>query len=244
MAKERTAMALVALVAATSAALPVVGAAKVSVNLDEVKAEVPRTIYGTGMEDVNHEIYGGLDAQRLWDESFEEELSPQVIPYAQKGKGGIICGRQWGGRTCGDGFFARDAKVAHWGRASELLAPGTGSAGVANRGLNGWGVPCREGKKMCGHFFARGVVGALEVRLERADGRVVYAKASIPAPSWDDWTKVEFALTPDRTDPAARFAVVASGGGKVWIDDAYLKRTSWRDSRRKASPSSAGAGRW
>ena len=223
MAKERTAMALAVLVAATSAALPVVGAAKVSVNLDEVKAEVPRTIYGTGMEDVNHEIYGGLDAQRLWDESFEEELPPQVIPYAQKGKGGIICGRQWEGLACGDGFFARDAKVAHWGRASELLAPGTGFAGVANRGLNGWGVPCREGKKMVGHFFARGVVGALEVRLERADGRVVYAKASIPAPSWDDWTKVEFALTPDRTDPAARFAVVATGGGKVWIDDAYLK---------------------
>ena len=212
MAKERTAMALAALVAAASAALPAVGAAKVSVNLDEVKAEVPRTIYGTGMEDVNHEIYGGLDAQRLWDESFEEELPPQVIPYAQKGKGGIICGRQWEGLACGDGFFARDAKVAHWGRASELLAPGTGSAGVANRGLNGWGVPCREGKKMIGHFFARGVVGALEVRLERADGRVVYAKASIPAPSWDDWTKVEFALVPDRTDSAARFAVVASGG--------------------------------
>ena len=78
MAKERTAMALAALVAATSAALPAVGAAKVSVNLDEVKAEVPRTIYGTGMEDVNHEIYGGLDAQRLWDESFEEERPPQV----------------------------------------------------------------------------------------------------------------------------------------------------------------------
>ena len=199
------------------------GAVKVSVNLDEVKAEVPRTIYGTGMEDVNHEIYGGLDAQRLWDESFEEELPPQVIPYAQKGKGGIICGRQWEGLACGDGLFARDAKVAHWGRASELLAPGTGFAGVANRGLNGWGVPCREGKEMIGHFFARGVVGALEVRLERADGRVVYAKASIPEPSWDDWTKVEFALTPDRTDPAARFAVVASGSGKVWIDDAYLK---------------------
>ena len=139
MTKERTAMALAVLVAATGAALPAVGAAKVSVNLDEVKAEVPRTIYGTGMEDVNHEIYGGLDAQRLWDESFEEELPPQVIPYAQKGKGGIICGRQWEGLACGDGFFARDAKVAHWGRASELLAPGTGSAGVANRGLNGWG---------------------------------------------------------------------------------------------------------
>jgi alpha-L-arabinofuranosidase len=198
------------------------GAVKVTVDVADVRAEVPRTIYGTGMEDVNHEIYGGLDAQRLWDESFEEELPPQVIPYAPKGKGGIACGRQWEGLACGDGMFVRDTKVAHFGRASELLVPGTGSAGVANRGLNGWGVPCREGKKMLGHFFARGVVGELEVRLERADGRITYAKVLIPAPSWDDWTKVEFVLLPDRTDPAARFSVVATGGGRVWIDDAYL----------------------
>ena len=47
-------------------------AVTVSVDLDAVKTEVPRTLYGTGMEDVNHEIYGGLDAQRLYDESFEE----------------------------------------------------------------------------------------------------------------------------------------------------------------------------
>ena len=103
-------------------------AVKVSVDLDEVKAEVPRTIYDTGMEDVNHEIYGGLDAQRLWDESFEEELPPRVIPYAPYGNAGIVCGRQWEGLATGDGMFARDPKFAHFGRASELLAPGTGSA--------------------------------------------------------------------------------------------------------------------
>ena len=62
-----TGAALAAL--ALSTALPAT-AAKVSVNLADVKAEVPRTLYGTGMEDVNHEIYGGLDAQRLYDESF------------------------------------------------------------------------------------------------------------------------------------------------------------------------------
>ena len=73
------------------------GAVKVSVNLDDVKAEVPRTLYGTGMEDVNHEIYGGLDAQRLYDESFEEALPPLEFPDGRRRKRRIYrpCGRQW-----------------------------------------------------------------------------------------------------------------------------------------------------
>ena len=49
------------------------GSVTVSVDVSNVIAEVPRTLYGTGMEDVNHEICGGLDAQRLYDESFEEQ---------------------------------------------------------------------------------------------------------------------------------------------------------------------------
>ena len=54
---------------------------RVSVDLRAVRAEVPRTLYGTGMEDVNHEIYGGLDAQRLYDESFEEtEPKTSFVP--------------------------------------------------------------------------------------------------------------------------------------------------------------------
>ena len=223
MAKERTAMALAVLVAATSAALPAVGAAKVSVNLDEVKAEVPRTIYGTGMEDVNHEIYGGLDAQRLYDESFEEELPPQVIPHSPRGCGNKRCGRQWTDISTDGGIVVRDPEVAHWGKASQRLMPGAGTSGVANRGLNGWGIPCREGKKMVGHFFTRGAVGNLEVMLQRQDGRITYAKETVSMRGGETWSKVSFSLTPDTTDPAARFLILASGGGKLWIDDVYLK---------------------
>ena len=195
---------------------------KVSVGLDDVKAEIPRTLYGTGMEDVNHEIYGGLDAQRLYDESFEETLPPQVVPYCKTGSGNKVLGRAWTDLTENGGVFALDDKVAHLGKRSQMLMPQAGMAGVANRGLNGWGVPCREGKKMVGHFFVRGAVGRLTVSLERQDGRVSYATNVVDLTGGDDWKKVDFALVPDRTDPAARFAIRATGGGKVWIDDAYL----------------------
>ncbi|MBO7721201.1 MAG: hypothetical protein J6T01_02225 [Kiritimatiellae bacterium] len=210
------------LVTALAAAALTAAGVNVSVDLADVRAEVPRSLYGTGMEDVNHEIYGGLDAQRLWDESFEESLPPQVHPYAPTGSGGKQCGRQWEGFATADGVFVRDTAVARLGAASQLLMPANGSAGVANRGLNGWGVPCREGVKMNGRFFARGVVGAIEVMLQRQDGRVTYAKTRTALPAGDAWTEIKFTLTPEVTDPAARFAIVASGGGRVWLDDVYL----------------------
>ena len=215
-----TGAALAAL--ALSTALPAT-AAKVSVNLADVKAEVPRTLYGTGMEDVNHEIYGGLDAQRLYDESFEEVLPPQVIPHSPRGSGNKTCGRQWDDISIDGGIVVRDAEVSHCGKSSQMLMPGAGKAGVTNRGLNGWGVPCREGKKMVGHFFTRGAVGTLEVKLQRQDGRITYASELVSVRGGETWSKVSFSLTPDTTDPAARFLILASGGGKVWIDDAYLK---------------------
>ena len=209
---------------ATPACLTQPTAATVSVDVGDVRAEVPRTIYGTCMEDVNHEIYGGLDAQRLYDESFEETMSPLEFPDGRRRKKRIYrpCGRQWTDVSEGGGIVRQDESVAHWGARSQLLKPGTGLAGVANCGLNGWGVPCREGRKMTGVLYVRGSAGRLEVKLQRRDGRVTYASRVLETPRTNDWRKVGFELVPDTTDSAARFLVVASGGGALWIDDAYL----------------------
>jgi hypothetical protein len=76
---------------------------------------------------------------------------------------------------------------------------------------------------MTGWFYALGGVGRLEVKLQRHDGRYTYAEKTLEVP--DDggkWRKVTFDLVPDTTDAAARFLIVASNGGKIWIDDAYL----------------------
>ena len=160
-------------------------AVNVVVDLDEVRNVVPRTLYGTGMEDVNHEIYGGLDAQRLYDESFEETLPPQQLKRDTNG-GRKYCGRQWEPVLSGGGTERLDDKVRHLGARAQVLAPNGGSAGVANRGLNGWGVPCREGRKMIGRFFARGRVDRLEVALQRCDGRVTYATNAVAFAGSDD----------------------------------------------------------
>ena len=103
-------------------ALALVAAVSVTVDETKVRAEVPRTLYGTGMEAVNHEIYGGLDAQRLYDESFEEQ---EIEPTAGKGiapKPGWVCGRQWavsttdGGRVLIDDAYLADEPTNAFGR--------------------------------------------------------------------------------------------------------------------------------
>ena len=71
------------------------GAVSVRVLPDRTVAEVPRTIYGTGMEDVNHEIYGGLDAQRLYNESFGEMGCREDIVDGLRREG--LTFLRWGG---------------------------------------------------------------------------------------------------------------------------------------------------
>ena len=110
-----------------------VRAVTVSVDVSKTKAEVPRTLYGTGMEDVNHEIYGGLDAQRLYDESFEESLPPQTIVHSKRGSGLKVCGRQWEAVLTGGGVERQDAQERHLGLVSQVLEPNGGTAGGMRR---------------------------------------------------------------------------------------------------------------
>ena len=45
---------------------------RIIVSPDQVDQHVPRTMYGACMEDVNHEVYGGLYDQKIFGESFGE----------------------------------------------------------------------------------------------------------------------------------------------------------------------------
>lgn len=193
-------------------------ATTVTVDPDKVKAEISPTLYGTGMEDVNHEIYGGLDAQRLFGESFEEAL-----PTGQdiRQKHGVSS--SWRKAESLDGAdFIRDQKVFHWGTASQRLLPGGGVAAISNHGLRDWGVPCTAGRKMVGYVWTRGKVDRLEVALQSEYGDRTYATAVLATTADELWHKAEFELTPSATDAHGRFLLRASGRGDVALDDVYL----------------------
>ena len=48
--------------------------AVIAVDASKVEADITPWLYGACIEDVNHEIYGGLYDQRIFGESFEEPV--------------------------------------------------------------------------------------------------------------------------------------------------------------------------
>lgn len=104
---------------------------------------------------------------------------------------------------------------------------GEGTAGIANRGLNRWGLTFREGREYKGYVYLRqdGYNGAVTVALQSADGRRTYARETLNGIS-RDWTRHDFRLRPDSTDENARFAIwIDQSGGTVEADQAYLSGT-------------------
>ena len=63
---------------------------RVTVDPDEKTGDVSSLLYGSCMEDVNHELYGGIWSQMIFGESFEEEAN------ATEGSGFTAAGGKWG----------------------------------------------------------------------------------------------------------------------------------------------------
>ncbi|MGE4286637.1 MAG: family 16 glycoside hydrolase, partial [Phycisphaerae bacterium] len=75
---RKFAIGLAAIAAVQAFALET-GKARIHVRADKVTNEVSRLTTGACMEDVNHEIYGGIDSQMIFGESFEEPAPAATI---------------------------------------------------------------------------------------------------------------------------------------------------------------------
>ena len=68
----------------------------ITVDANKVLNTIPSTIYGSCMEDVNHEIYGGLYDQKIMGESFEEPASGLNYSEWKKYSGYWAADREYG----------------------------------------------------------------------------------------------------------------------------------------------------
>lgn len=58
-------------------------AQEIHVDVNQIEKEVTPYLYGACIEDVNHEIYGGLYDQKIFGESFEEPIpSPRLVDFS------------------------------------------------------------------------------------------------------------------------------------------------------------------
>jgi alpha-L-arabinofuranosidase len=128
--------------------------------------------------------------------------------------------------------FTCDAdRPFHGARAQQIkLVSGKGTVGIANRGLNRWGLTIREGHRYSGlvgiHYGDQ--VSSVTVALQNADGSRTYA-SQLMFPQWTGpakvWNNQPFTLTPDTTDTNARFVMTIEEPGEVSVDQVYLSGT-------------------
>jgi alpha-L-arabinofuranosidase len=125
----------------------------------------------------------------------------------------------------GAGSFSLDDNHAYNGKQSQVIIHngGSGTIGIANSGLNRWGIALRKGNTYSGTLFLKGSTlnQGVTVSLQSADGKKIYAMQHINNIT-ADWTSYPFALKSAQSDKKAKFVISLNSKGKLWVDQATL----------------------
>jgi alpha-L-arabinofuranosidase len=214
---------------------------------DEVLGNISPYLTGACIEDVNHEIYGGIFDQMIFGESFEEApmLIDERLNPAFAGLSGTlscsmertylkdrdeVCSWQPFRRGTAEGEYKATVLHARRGHQSQKItfARGEGEVGIENQGLNRWGLNLVGGKPYEGTLVvcAEDRV-SVKVALESEDGACVYAETILSVSGDKVWNILTFTLTPAASDTHGRFAIILGQPGSVWIDYVLLQPGRW-----------------
>jgi alpha-L-arabinofuranosidase len=145
------------------------------------------------------------------------------------GPGGISGMWQAVRRGSAAGRHALEAERPFAGAQSQRItfASGDGAIGVANRGLNRWGMNFVAGKSYEGYLWIRADAPAeVHVAAESHDGARTLAEAVLTARG-PEWQRYDFTLTPAEADEAGRLAVTLRRPGSVVLGHAFLQPGPW-----------------
>lgn len=175
------------------------------------------TSVATGMEDVNHEIYGGIYTQMIFGEAF-----------AEPGRAGIS-GMWRATHLSPDLKYSLPAEAPFKGVQSQRMertARGKWS-GIENRGLNRQGMSLAAAKPYEGSIVLRTKQPvSVRVSFQSADGKRVYAEQTLqPLPG--NWRTYAIRLTPAESDDHARFAIEIDVPGTIDVGYVLVQPGSW-----------------
>ena len=197
-------------VSETPPAIPVL-----QIKADQVIARASPTLYGLMTEEINYSYEGGLYGELIRNRTFKANAQNPVF---------------W--NAVGDAAISLDTNQPLNSALNVSLKLNTSKAsktspvGIANGGY--WGIPVRPNTTYRASFYARGkgFSGPLTVALESADGKNVFASATVPKIS-GDWKKYEVALTTGSVETSKDNRLVISTTrpgnffskhGTVWFD--------------------------
>jgi alpha-L-arabinofuranosidase len=209
----------------------------VTIDIDAAKPgpEINPRLYGIFLEEINTGVDGGLYAELIRNRGFEDAKAPEGFVFRNdrwdNGRGYVIPYR-----------FEVDKSLPYWsliktGGAegsmsldlTNSLNPATprscrleiqnasGRIGIVNEGY--WGIGVKAGEKYLLSFWARGADfrGPLSAVLENDNGESESDTAKISKVT-TQWKKYTATLTAKKSDPHARFALIAGAKGTVWLD--------------------------
>ena len=216
----RNAAAIIA--AMTTVGIVRAGEAVVRVHADAPVHRISPYLTGACLEDVNHEVYGGIYSQMIFGESFQE-AAPKSPAQAISGL--------WRGlrRGAAEGMYSLETNAPFTGQQSQRITflGGQGEFGIENQGLNRRGMAFVENRPYEGYVWVRaGKPVELCVALESRDGATVYAEQQLTA-SENHWQRLNFFLTPSGSDQAGRFAIKLKQTGSVVVGHAFLEPGDW-----------------
>jgi hypothetical protein len=106
-------------------------------------------------------------------------------------------------------------------------ASGTGNFGVANQGLNRWGMNFVAGNEYDGCLDVRTETPTfVTLALQSADGSITYAQTNLLVAS-NNWERLHFTMTPAASDSNGRFAILLNQPGSVVVGYAFLEPGAW-----------------
>lgn len=200
--------------------------ASVTIDAGAVEASIDPLLYGQFLEFMFEGLKGGVAAELIRDRGFEDPPNAIGLP------------RYWerypDDRNDDYGLaFHRDDSVAypvvheHFDEvpAQHALRVDPGDGVVERHGVFQSRIPVRAGLEYHGYLWLKSADYEGPVRLSLEEdivGGRVHAEAVIPAVPAGDWTRHEFTLTPERSDPLARFAILFPGRGRLWVDQVSL----------------------
>jgi hypothetical protein len=203
-------------------------------------AEIEILVNGNSIlkhEDTVSPIHAGTVALRAWhikadfrNLSVATTEQPDSLPFVQPPSVGQIS-NMWEpvvrGKAVAD--FTIDTNKPFVGSQSQqmIITSGDGEAGLANRGLNHWGMNLIAAKPYDGFVWVRSESAAeLSAALETGDGsKTVAVQALSVVPG--DWQRLDFSLTPSANDKAGRFVLKLKHTGAVTLGYAFLEPGPW-----------------
>jgi alpha-L-arabinofuranosidase len=192
---------------------------QITIDASKIIAPVSPYLTGVCMEDVNHEIYGGIYSQMVFGESFQE-------PEGTTGSG---VSKWWkpvqSGTAQGKYELIHDKPFVGAQSQRITFAGGEGKIGISNAGLNGQGMYRPFGEGFEGELWVR---APKEVRLSIAlvgpDGGGSWSTVlTVPA---GDWKKVPFSggsFTAGLTGGHLSFEIALQGPGTVDLGYAFIE---------------------